>query len=113
MVAQKRYLRFMGLAAIGGPLVVAGIAWAGPAGADSGSYLTHLHAVGIQDVGGDPALLQTGQKLCTQVGYGATSQQLVNLAVQRSDAREGAHGLTPEQATELVDYAIADLCPNY
>jgi hypothetical protein len=33
--------------------------------------------------------------------------------VQRSDAREGAHGLTPLQASELINYAIADLCPNY
>jgi Protein of unknown function (DUF732) len=89
MVAHRRSGRFVGLAAIGCPLVVAGI------------------------VGAGPALLQTGQKLCVQVSYGVTSDQLTALAVQRSDSREGASGLTPLQASELVNYAIADLCPNH
>jgi hypothetical protein len=93
--------------------MVAGIVGAGPARADATSYLGDLHNAGIRDVGGEPALLQTGQKLCVQVSYGATSDQLTALAVQRSDSREGARGLTPLQASELVNYAIADLCPNY
>ena len=109
----RRYCRFMGLAVMGSPLVVAGTVWAGPAQADSNTYLSDLHNAGIQAVGGDAALLQTGQKLCVQLGYGASSQQLVSLALQRSDARQGARGLTPEKANALVDYAIADLCPNY
>jgi Protein of unknown function (DUF732) len=113
MAVQRRYGRFMGLAVIGGPLLLSGIAWAGPARADTTSYLQDLHNAGIQEVNGDAALLQTGQRLCVQVGYGATSEQLKALALQRSDARQGARGLTPQQANELVNYAIADLCPNY
>jgi hypothetical protein len=93
--------------------VVTGIVGAGPARADATTYLSDLHNAGIRDIGGDPALLQTGQKLCVQISYGATSDQLTALAVQRSDAREGAHALSPLQASELVNYAIADLCPNY
>src|ERR1700745_1481298 len=103
----------MCLAVIGGPLLLSGIACAGPARADTTSYLQDLHNAGIQEVNGDAALLQTGQRLCVQVGYGATSEQLKALALQRSDARQGARGLTLQQANELVNYAIADLCPNY
>jgi Protein of unknown function (DUF732) len=113
MATHRRSGRFAGLAAISGPLVVAGIVGAGPARADAASYLSDLHNAGIRDVGGDSALLQTGQKLCVQLSYGVTSDQLTALAVQRSDAREAARGLTPLQASELVNYAIADLCPNY
>ncbi len=113
MATHRRSGRFVGLAAISGPLVVAGLVGAGPARADAASYLSDLHNAGIRDVGGDSALLQTGQKLCVQVSYGVTSAQLAALAVQRSDSREGARGLTSVQASELVNYAIADLCPNY
>jgi Protein of unknown function (DUF732) len=113
MAAHRRSGRFVGLAAISGPLVVAAIVGAGPARADAASYLNDMHKAGIQEVGGDPALLDTGRKLCVQIGYGVTSDQLTALAVQHSDAAQGARGLTPVQASELVNYAIADLCPNY
>ncbi len=114
MKAQTRRGRFMRWAAVGGPLLVAGIAWAGPAQADAASYLRDLHNAGIRDVdGGDPALLQVGQKLCTQVSYGVAPATLKTMALQRSDASLGANGLTPAQANELVNYAIADLCPEY
>ncbi|WP_442932035.1 DUF732 domain-containing protein [Mycobacterium sp. 050134] len=62
---------------------------------------------------GDAALLRVGQKLCQQVSYyGATPDQLESLALQRSDTRLGARGLTAQQADDLVGYAIADLCPS-
>jgi hypothetical protein len=72
------------LAAVTGPLLVAGVAWA-----------------------------QVGQKLCIQVSYGVSPALLKGMALQRSDANLGAGGLTPDQANELVNYAVADLCPNY
>lgn len=113
MAARWRTGRFMGLAAVSGALVVAGVAWAGPARADAASYLNHLHNVGIHDVdGGDPELLLVGQKLCNQVSFGVPPAELTSMALQRSDATLGANGLTPDQATELVGYAVADLCPN-
>ena len=94
-------------------LLAAAVAWAAPAHADAQSYLDHLHKVGIHDVdGGDPELLQVGQKLCVQMSYGATPQQLEALALQRSDASLGANGLKPDQAGDLVGYALADLCPT-
>jgi hypothetical protein len=97
-----------------GPLLVAGLAWASPAQADAASYLKDLHNAGIHDVdGGDPALVQVGQKLCTQVSYGVSPATLKTMALQNSDANLGTGGLTPAQANELVNYAVADLCPNY
>lgn len=105
--------RFMGSAAITGPLLISALVWAAPAQADATTYLNHLHNVGIHDVdGGDAALLQVGQKLCNQITYGASPAELVGIALQRSDDTLGANGLTPDQANELVGYAVADLCPN-
>ncbi len=113
MAAQRRYRRFMGLALTSGPLLVTGVVWASPAQADAPSYLKDMHNVGIHDAGGDAALLQVGQKLCDQTWYGYPPDELADMALQRSDTIRGAHGLTPQQANELVYYAKADLCPNY
>jgi hypothetical protein len=103
----------MGLAAMSGPVLFAGIVWAGPAQADANSYLTDVRNAGIRDDGGDPALLQTGQRLCLEIGYGASPRQLQTMAAQQSGASQGTRGLTADQADALVDYAIVDLCPNY
>ena len=113
MAAPRRSGRFIGLTAITGPLLIAGVAWASPAQADAASYLNHLHEFGIRDFGGgDAALLQTGQRLCPQLSYGVTAQQLIGMALQKSDTDLGPNGLTPQQANALVGYAIADLCPS-
>ena len=104
----------MGLALTSGPLLVAGVVWASPAQADAASYLRDTHHVQIVDFnGGDAALLQVGHKLCVDTWYGYPPDELGAMALQRSDTIRGAHGLTPQQANELVYYAKADLCPNY
>ena len=71
MALQRRCRRFMGLALISGPLLVAGVVWASPAQADAGSYLNGMHHVGIQDFdGGNAALLQVGRELCGEIWAG-------------------------------------------
>ncbi len=114
MAAQRRYGRFMGTALVGGPLLVVGLVWAGPAQADETAFLDHLHNAGVHAVngGGDAELLQMGQDICTQLAYGASPQQLEALAVQRSDSSQGAGGIDPQQAKDIVGYALVDLCPN-
>jgi hypothetical protein len=113
MAAQKLHRRFMSTALIGGPLLAGGIAWATPAQADEASYLNDLHNAGIHaESGGDAALLQTGWKICQQIGYGTPLTELRNLALQRSDGTEGSNGLTVPQANDLVDFALFDLCPR-
>jgi hypothetical protein len=103
----------MTLAAIAGPLAVAGVVWTSPAQADAISYLNNMHNAGIQDFGGgDAALLLAGQRIRQQISYGAPAGQLQALALQRSDTEMGPNGLTPQQADLLVNYAIADLCPR-
>ena len=112
MAAPRRYGRFVGTALAAGPLLAAGVIWASPAQADEASYLNDLHNSGIRDFkGGDPALLQVGYKICQQLSYGAPPEQLVALALQRSDGEEGPNGLTPDQANNLIAYTSADLCP--
>jgi hypothetical protein len=103
MAAQRRDGRLMGVAVIAGPLLLAGVAWAGPAQADTTPYLNDLHNVGIgDDRGGDAALLQMGQKVCVEAGYGASTGQLVALALQRSDTDQGARGLNPSGPTSSL-----------
>jgi Protein of unknown function (DUF732) len=112
-VAHKRYGRFIRAALLTAPLLAAGVVVAGPAQADDVSYLNDLHGIGIHDVGGgDPALLVTGWKICNQLSYGATPQQLADLALQKSDSDLGAKGLSPQQAADLIGYARQDLCPG-
>jgi hypothetical protein len=114
MALQRRCRRFMGLALISGPLLVAGVVWASPAQADAGSYLNGTHHVGIQDFdGGDTALLQVGHEMCNEIWDGDPPGELAAMALKRSDTVRRADGLTPQQANELVYYAKADLCPNF
>ena len=113
MAAQRCCGRLIGPALISGPLLVAGVILAGPAQADAASYLNDLHNAGIHDIGGDAALLQVGQKLCGDMWNGATPQQLQAIALQRSDANQGARGLTSQQAADLINYATTDLCQFY
>ena len=113
MAAQRLDGRFMGTALVGGTLLVAGVAWASPAQADQTAFLNDLHKAGIHAVtGGDAALLQVGLNLCQQLSWGAPPVQLEALALQRSDSALGAGGLTAQQADDLVNYALRDLCPN-
>ncbi|OBI06571.1 hypothetical protein A5714_02290 [Mycobacterium sp. E2462] len=102
-----------GAALLGGPLTVVAIAWATPAHADASAFLSDMHRDGIHATsGGDAALLQAGLNLCQQLSWGAPPAQLEGLALQRSDARQGAGGLTPQQADDVVGYAQRDLCPD-
>ncbi len=114
MATQRHYRRFVGTALVGGPLLVAGVVWASPAHADQTSYLNDLHNDGIQSVeGGDAQLMNAGVELCNEVWYGLDPSQLAAGLLLNSDTRLGTKGLTPKQASDLVSYAVADLCPSY
>jgi hypothetical protein len=114
MATQRRYRRFVGKALVGGPLLVAGVVCASPAHADQTSYLNDLHHDGIHAVqGGDAGLVRVGLELCDEVWYGRSPRQLATGLLQNSDTTLGAKGLTPKQASDVVNYAVADLCPSY
>lgn len=103
---------FIGSALLGAPLL-ASLVWAVPAQADATTFLNDMHRDGVHAVtGGDGALLQAGLNVCQQLSWGAPESQLVGLALQRSDDRQGAGGLSPQQANDIVGYAERDLCPN-
>ena len=103
---------FIGSALLGCPLL-ASLIWAGPAHADAAAFINDMHRDGVHAVsGGDAALLQAGLNVCQQLSWGAPESQLEGLALQRSDDRQGAGGLSPQQANDIVGYAERDLCPN-
>lgn len=103
---------FIASALFGGP-ILASLVWASPAQADANSFLNDVHRDGIHAVtGGDAALLEAGLNICQQISWGAPPAQLEGLALQRSDERQGAGGLSPQQADDIVVYAMRDLCPS-
>ncbi len=112
MALRRLTTGLIGSALLGGPLL-ASLVWAGPAQADSTSFLNDMHRDGVHAVtGGDAALLQAGLNVCQQLSWGAPESQLEGLALQRSDDRQGAGGLSPQQANDIVGYAERDLCPG-
>lgn len=112
MSPRRLITGFVASALLGGPLAAA-LALAGPAQADTAGFLNDMHRDGIHAVtGGDAALLQAGLNVCQQISWGAPPAQLEGLALQRSDDRQGAGGLTPQQADDVVNYAMRDLCPS-
>ncbi|MBI2697532.1 DUF732 domain-containing protein [Mycobacterium nebraskense] len=113
MSEQRAYGRFIKTALLSGPMLVAGVALASPAQADATTFVNDLHKDGIHAVsGGDAALVQMGLSVCQQLSWGAPPSQLEGLALQRSDSRQGASGITPQQADDVVIDAVHDLCPN-
>jgi hypothetical protein len=103
---------FIASALFGGP-ILAGLVWASPAQADANSFLNDMHRDGIHAVsGGDAALLEAGLNICQQISWGAPPAQLEGLALQRSDERQGPGGLSPQQAGDIVGFAMRDLCPS-
>lgn len=113
MTTRRLCGRFVSAALATAPLLVAGVMWAVPAQADATTFVNDLHKNGIYAVtGGDAALVQMGLNVCQQLSWGAPPSQLEALALQRSDSRQGARGLTPEQADDVVIAALRDLCPN-
>lgn len=113
MAAQRLCGRFVSAAAAGGALLIAAVTWAGPAQADATTFVNDLHKNGIGAVsGGDEALVRMGLAVCQQLAWGARPTQLAGLALQRSVNRQGASGITPRQAEDVVVLAVRDLCPN-
>ncbi|MEB4208735.1 DUF732 domain-containing protein [Mycobacterium sp. 94-17] len=91
---------------------VAGIAFAAPAHADETAYLNDLHNAGISDASGDAALLQVGWDMCRQLSNGTSLPQLRAQVLYNSDTGQGSNGVDPAQANDIVNYAMADLCPS-
>ncbi|OJZ64300.1 hypothetical protein BRW65_29125 [Mycobacterium paraffinicum] len=113
MAGRRACGRFIKTALLSGPMLVAGVALAGPAQADATTFVNDLHKDGIHAVsGGDEALVQMGLNVCQQLSWGAPPTQLEGLALQRSDSRQGAGGITPQQADDVVIDAERDLCPD-
>ena len=85
----------------------------GPAQADATTFVNDLRKNGIHAVsGGDAALVQMGVNVCQQPSWGAPPSQLEGLALQRSDSRQGAGGITSQQADDVLIDAVRDLRPN-
>ncbi|WP_197512651.1 DUF732 domain-containing protein [Mycobacterium sp. 852002-10029_SCH5224772] len=91
---------------------VAGIAFAAPAQADETAYITDMHNAGIANDYGDSGLLKTGWQACESISSGLSPGDVKARILYNSDSNEGASGITPDQANDIVNYAMVDLCPS-
>jgi Protein of unknown function (DUF732) len=93
-------------------VAIASLAFAAPAHADETAYLNHLHNAGITNDKGDAALVQVGWNMCAQLANGVSRQELRAQVLFDSDTLEGSNGINPDEADDIVNYAMADLCPS-
>jgi len=112
MAARRLAVHCVGTAAVGVPLLVAGLVLASPVHADAQSYVNDMHNAGITSAGGDSDLLQTGRTVCDLIASGVTPTDVAAQILNNSDSHEGSGGINPEQANDIVNFAMSDLCPN-
>jgi len=112
MAARRLSGQCTGAVVLGVPLLVAGLVWASPVHADATSYVNDMHNAGITSAGGDSDLLQTGRTVCDLIASGVTPTDVAAQILNNSDSHEGSGGISPEQANDIVNFAMSDLCPT-
>jgi hypothetical protein len=109
MTKRKRDARVVGTAAAVGALVWGGLIAAGPAAADTASYLQKLQDAGITTPRGVPELKEWGWEICLLLQQGQDPHRVMEQAVYNSGSRP-QYGMSIEQAETLMHIALTDLC---
>jgi hypothetical protein len=109
MTKRKRDARVVGTAAAVGALAWGGLIAAGPAAADTASYLQKLQDAGISTPRGAPELKEWGWEICLLFQTGEDPHRVMEQAVYNSGSRP-QYGMTVEQAETLMHIAVTDLC---
>lgn len=101
--------RVLGAALLASALALTGIATAGPARADTQSYLKKLHDAGINTPRGELDVLEGGWEACELFAKGFPPDKVMQQALYNS-GRSPHYGLTPEQADTVLHLALTELC---
>lgn len=109
---RKRCACAFGVVLSVGAFALTGLAAAGTARADTVSYLSKLHDAGISTPGGDAELKEWGWEVCKLFIYGVEPDKVLYQAVYNSGSRP-QYGMTVEQANDVVDFAVSDLCDEH
>jgi hypothetical protein len=71
-----------------------------------------LHDAGINTPGGDAELKEWGWEVCKLFEYGVEPDKVLYQAVYNSGSSP-QYGMTREQANDVVDFAVSDLCNDH
>jgi hypothetical protein len=93
-------------------LALTGAVAAGTARADTVSYLNKLHDAGINTPGGDAELKEWGWEVCQLFIHGVEPDKVLHQAVYNS-GNSPQYGMTVEQADDVVNFAVSDLCSDH
>jgi Protein of unknown function (DUF732) len=106
-----RRTRVSGLTAplVAGALGLTSTLVAGPATADTQSYLNHLHDAGINTPRGELDVLEGGWEVCELFAKGFPPDRVMQQALYNS-GRSPHYGLTRQQADTVFHFALTDLC---
>jgi hypothetical protein len=110
--ARKRDARVVAVVLSVAALTLTGLAPAGTARADTDAYLNKLHDAGINTPGGDAELKEWGWEVCKLFIFGVPPDKVLEQAVYNSGSSP-QHGMTVEQANDVVDFAVTDLCDDH
>jgi hypothetical protein len=109
MATCRRGVSVFGAALVTGALGLTGLVAAGPAQADTQSYLNHLRDAGINTPRGELDVLEGGWEVCELLAKGFPPDRVMQQALYNS-GRSPHYGLTPEQADTVLHFAVTDLC---
>lgn len=112
MALRIRGICVTGMTPIFGTLLAAGVVAAIPAKADTTRYLNDVENAGISSETGDSGILRTGYQICDLISSGLSPKEVEAQIVYNSDSNEGSNGVDPQEANQLVNFAVADLCPS-
>jgi Protein of unknown function (DUF732) len=106
---RKRGVSVLPAALVAGALGLTGLLAAGPAQADTQSYLAHLHDAGINTPRGELDVLEGGWEVCELFAKGFPPDRVMQQALYNS-GRNPHYGLTRQQADTVFHFAVTDLC---
>ncbi len=109
MTKRRRGARTLTVALGAIAFVSSAMVAAGPARADTQSYLKHLRDAGISTSRGELDVLEAGWEVCELIRKGFAPDKVMQQALYNS-GRSPYYGLTPEQADTVYRLAVADLC---
>jgi hypothetical protein len=112
MATRRWDARVLGTVLSVGTFALCGVVTAGAARADTVSYLNKLHDAGINTPGGDGEMKEWGWEVCQLFLMGVPADKVRDQAVYNS-GNTPQYGMSIEQADDIVNFAVSDLCNDH
>jgi hypothetical protein len=97
-------------------MAVSALTWPSIAHADADQYLRDLAGSGVTSTISPQSIVNGGYSVCNEISNGSSRihqiQRLIALSAVGAQRGRETPVLTPDQASDIVYYAIQDLCPG-